>query len=137
MPNPAKNLVVAAAIITDDENRILLARRPAGRHMAGLWEFPGGKVTPDEHPARALERELAEELGVASKIGPPRTFAIHEEPGLRILLLFFDARIVGTPHPLEHQELIWVSPSDLDRYEMPPADAALVRSLLQSASPPA
>ena len=71
---------------------MLLARRPAGRHMAGLWEFPGGKVHDGESPQAALERELAEELDVDALIGDPITFAVHEEPGLRILLLFYAGR---------------------------------------------
>ena len=127
-------VTVIAAVITDEHRRVLLARRPPGRHMAGLWEFPGGKVAQHEHPERALERELAEELGVSSQIGPPRTFAVHDEPGLRVLLLFYDAVIVGTPRPLEHQELAWVAPGDLEHFDMPPADAALVRSIVADAT---
>jgi 8-oxo-dGTP diphosphatase len=95
--------------------------------MAGLWEFPGGKVHDGEAPAAALVRELAEELDVAVEIGDPLTFAVHEEAGLRILLLFYEAAIRhGEPRPREGQEVAWVPPADLRRYPTPPADAVLV-----------
>ena len=125
-----ESITVVAAVIRNREGRILLTRRPEGSHMAGLWEFPGGKVRPLESPARALERELAEELGVVAVTGEPITFAVHEESRLRIVLLFFTARIAeGTPQPLEGQQIRWVAPSDLPDHEMPPADEALVRRL--------
>jgi 8-oxo-dGTP diphosphatase len=98
--------------------------------MAGLWEFPGGKVDDGEAPATALERELEEELGIDAATGEPITFAVHEEDGLRVLLLFYTARIrSGRPQPREAQRLAWVAPDELDRYPTPPADAALVRLL--------
>lgn len=122
---------VVAAVIRDHHGRLLLAQRPADRHMGGLWEFPGGKVVPGESPAAALRRELAEELGIATEIGEPVTFAVHEEPGLRILLLFFAVQILsGAPRALDGQRLAWVGPADLGRYPTPPADAALVRKLM-------
>ena len=122
---------VVAAVIRDRIGRVLLGRRPADRHMGGLWEFPGGKVVRGESPAAALRRELAEELGIATEIGEPVTFAVHEEPGLRILLLFFTARILsGEPRALDGQRLAWVAPPDLGSYPTPPADAALVRELM-------
>lgn len=125
-----RSLVVVAAVIRDREGRVLLTRRPEGSHMAGLWEFPGGKVDPDESPAAALERELDEELGLRTRTGDPVTFAVHEEDGLRILLLFFASRIVsGRPTPREGQRVAWVSPAELERYPTPPADAALVAML--------
>ena len=122
--------LVVAAVIRDSTGRILLGRRPPGRHMAGLWELPGGKVREGEPPDAALERELEEELGVAARCGRPLTFAVHEEHGLRILLLFYQATIEGgEPHGREGQELAWVSASDLDRYPTPPADAPLLTHL--------
>ncbi len=122
--------VVAAAVIRDEDGRYLLARRPSGRHMAGLWEFPGGKVDDGEAPAAALVRELAEELDVTAAVEAPLTFAVHEEPGRRILLLFYSARILaGVPRPLEGQEVAWVAPANLPSYPTPPADAALVERL--------
>ena len=124
------SFTVVAAVIRDRTGRLLLARRPEGRHMAGLWEFPGGKVHDGEAPAAALERELAEELGLEITVGDPITFATHEEPGLRILLLFYEAAIrSGDPHPREGQEVAWVPPAELRRYPTPPADAALVERL--------
>jgi 8-oxo-dGTP diphosphatase len=122
--------LVTAAVIRDPEGRVLLARRPDGLHMGGLWEFPGGKVRGGEDPVDGLARELREELGVTVAVGDPITFAIHSEPGLRILLLFFAATIAtGRPHGREGQELAWVAPGDLIRYPTPPADAGLVRRL--------
>ena len=98
--------------------------------MGGLWEFPGGKVEDGESPAGALLRELDEELGVSAEIGSPLTFAVHEETGLRVLLLFFDTSIEGQkPISKEGQALRWVPPSELHAYPTPPADAELVRRL--------
>jgi 8-oxo-dGTP diphosphatase len=125
-----QSFTVVAAVIRDDEGRVLLARRPEGRHMGGLWEFPGGKLLGDESPAAGLARELDEELGVQIEVGAPITFAVHEEPGLRILLLFYEATITnGSPRSLEGQAIAWVPPSELGSYPTPPADAALVRLL--------
>ena len=129
-------VVVVAAVVRGADGRVLLTRRPEGSHMGGLWEFPGGKVEHGESPAAALERELAEELGVRARVGRPVTFAVHEEPGLRILLLFYETELVsGTPMPLEGQELAWVDPGELADYPTPPADAALVEILSRRAAP--
>lgn len=98
--------------------------------MGGLWEFPGGKVNDGEGPAEALVRELREELGFEAEVEHPLTFAIHEEPKLHILLLFFAARIIsGEPHGREGQAVAWVPTADLPDYPTPPADAELVRLL--------
>jgi 8-oxo-dGTP diphosphatase len=131
MPDDAVPLtVVVAAVIRDREGRILLARRPRGRHMEGLWEFPGGKVVGGESPRDALVRELREELGITTRVDAPVIFAEHEEPGLRILLLFYTTAIVaGTPVPKEGQELRWVEPALLPTYATPPADAELISQL--------
>jgi 8-oxo-dGTP diphosphatase len=128
-----RSLTVVAAVIRDAKGRILLTTRPEGTHMAGLWEFPGGKVEDGESPAAALARELDEELGLTVEVADPITFAVHEEPGLRILLLFYEAAISsGEPCPHEDQEIAWVPPAELDGYPTPPADAALVRLLAES-----
>lgn len=122
--------IVVAAVIRDDTGRILLTRRPVGSHMGGLWEFPGGKVEAGESPTAALVRELKEELGLVAEIGSPVTFSVHEEPGMRILLLFYSAVIGdGRPRALEGQEIEWVTPEELPAYPTPPADAELVRLL--------
>jgi 8-oxo-dGTP diphosphatase len=135
MNEPLRSPTVVAAVIRDIDDKVLLARRPQGRHMGGLWEFPGGKVRDGEAPARALVRELVEELGVSVEVGNPITFAVHEEPGMRILLLFYAATIVdGEPRPQEGQAIAWVPRAELDRYPTPPADAALVRQLIESDS---
>ena len=127
---PTRNLTVVAAVIRDAEGRVLLAKRPDDRHMGGLWEFPGGKVDDGEAPADALVRELREELGVAASIGHPITFAVHEEPGLRILLLFYAARILdGEPKGKEGQAVTWVPIAELASFPTPPADAELIRHL--------
>ncbi|MEE4271840.1 MAG: 8-oxo-dGTP diphosphatase MutT [Thermoanaerobaculales bacterium] len=124
--------IVVAAVIRDGDGRILLARRPEGLHMGGLWEFPGGKVEPGETPEEAMRRELREELGVSSKVGEPMTFAVHTEPGMCIVLLFYSVALSGSrPQPAEGQDIAWVAPENLGAYAMPPADAELVRQLVE------
>ena len=125
-----------AAVIRDGEGRVLLTRRPDDRHMGGLWEFPGGKVDNGEAPADALVRELREELGVEAAVERPITFTVHEERGLRILLLFFAACLLdGEPKGEEGQEVAWVPVAELPSYPTPPADAELVRRLATGESP--
>jgi 8-oxo-dGTP diphosphatase len=98
--------------------------------MGGLWEFPGGKMDDDESPADALVRELEEELGLEVAVERPLTFAVHEEPGLRILLLFYTARILdGVPASRDGQTVRWVTTAELSQLPTPPADAELVRLL--------
>lgn len=134
--NDVRFFTVVAAVIRDGDDNVLLTRRPQGRHMAGLWEFPGGKVRDGESPTRALARELVEELGVSIEVEDAITFAVHEEPGLRILLLFYAARIVaGHPRAREGQAVAWVPRAELARYPTPPADAALIRRLMNSEAP--
>jgi 8-oxo-dGTP diphosphatase len=133
---PTRELTVVAAVIRDEEGQVLLTQRPRGRHMGGLWEFPGGKIDDGEGPAEALVRELDEELGLAIEVDQPLTFAVHQEPGLRILLLFFAARILsGAPHAKEGQAVAWVAVSELPSYPTPPADAELVRRLARGSLP--
>jgi len=128
--SPTREITVVAAVIRDQEDRILLTQRPDDRHMGGLWEFPGGKIDDGEAPAEALVRELDEELGIKIKVDNPLTFAVHEEAGLRILLLFFNASILlGTPHGFEGQAVEWVLVENLMSYPTPPADAELIRQL--------
>jgi 8-oxo-dGTP diphosphatase len=122
-------LLVAAAALIDPDGRVLLARRPEGRAMAGLWEFPGGKVEPGETPEAALIRELREELGLDTQASclAPLTFASHAYPDFHLLMpLFACRRWQGTPAAREGQDLAWVRARDLARYEMPPADRPLV-----------
>jgi len=125
-------VLVAAVALIDGDGRVLLARRPPGKAMAGLWEFPGGKVEPDETPEAALIRELKEELGidVAASCLAPLTFASHGYPDFHLLMpLYVCHKWQGTVAPLEGQTLAWVRPSRLGDYEMPPADKPLVAML--------
>jgi 8-oxo-dGTP diphosphatase len=125
-----RSFTVVAAVIRDGAGRVLLTRRQEDRHMGGLWEFPGGKVQLDEAPEDALRRELEEELGIIVSVDEPVIFATHDEPGLRILLLFFAATIeAGAPVAREGQKIAWVPPSELAAYPTPPADARLVDQL--------
>jgi 8-oxo-dGTP diphosphatase len=126
---PTHRLVlVAACVLLDGDGRILIAKRPPGRSLAGLWEFPGGKVEPGESPEHALVRELAEELGI--EIAPedlaPLTFASHAYPDFHLLMpLFLCRRWRGQVTPHEGQDLAWVRPDELAAYAMPPADEPL------------
>ena len=131
-----RELTVVAAVIRDEKGRVLLTQRPDGRHMGGLWEFPGGKINDGEAPSHALARELDEELGIEIVVQRPLTFAVHEEPGLRILLLFYNAGIVsGEPHGRESQAVEWVSVTELSSFPTPPADAELIRLLADGSIP--
>lgn len=129
---PARVVLVAAAALIDPDNRVLLARQPEGKPMAGLWEFPGGKVHADETPEAALIRELREELGIdiASACLAPFTFASHRYADFHLLMpLYLCRRWRGTVTPREGQELTWVRPLRLADYPMPPADVPLVAML--------
>ena len=124
-------LVVACALV-DVDGRVLLSRRPPGKPLAGLWEFPGGKVDPGERPEDALIRELAEELDitVVDACLAPFTFASHAYETFHLLMpLYVCRRWGGTVRPLEGQEIAWVRPVRLADYEMPPADRPLVAML--------
>jgi 8-oxo-dGTP diphosphatase len=129
-------VLVSAVALVDADGRVLLAQRPAGKVMAGLWEFPGGKVNPGETPEAALIRELAEELGidVAASCLAPFTFASHTYPDFHLLMpLYVCRKWSGIPTAREGQHLTWVRPARLGDYPMPPADAplaAMLRDLL-------
>ncbi len=127
-----RRLLVSAVALVDVDGRVLLARRPPGKHLAGLWEFPGGKVGENETPEAALIRELKEELGidVAQSCLAPFTFASHRYPEFDLLMpLYICRRWEGTVTALEGQELTWVRPARLSDYPMPPADEPLVAML--------
>jgi 8-oxo-dGTP diphosphatase len=130
MSEPGRSilLVVACALI-DADGRILLAQRPEGKSLAGLWEFPGGKVDPGETPEEALVRELREELGIATKIAclAPLSFASHTYEKFHLLMpLYVCRRFEGIPHGKEGQAIKWVKPQALRDYPMPPADEPLI-----------
>lgn len=122
-------LLVAAVALIDPDGRVLLAQRPAGKDMAGLWEFPGGKVDAGETPEAALIRELEEELGIETwqSCLAPLTFASHAYDHVHLLMpLFACRRWSGVPRGREGQALAWVRPQRLRDYPMPPADVPLI-----------
>jgi 8-oxo-dGTP diphosphatase len=129
---PRRVVLVAAVALVDADGRVLLAQRPAGKTMAGLWEFPGGKVHDGETPEAALIRELDEELGidVAASCLAPFTFASHSYDDFHLLMpLYLCRKWTGIVRPLEEQRLAWVRPARMDEYSMPPADKPLVAML--------
>ena len=129
-------LLVAAVALVDADGRVLLAKRPEGKSMAGLWEFPGGKIGHGETPEAALVRELREELAIdiAESCLAPLTFASHAYEDFHLLMPLFACRVwKGTPQPREGQELRWVRPVRLGDFPMPAADvplAAMLRDML-------
>ncbi len=125
-------LLVAAAALVDPDNRVLITRRPEGKALAGMWEFPGGKVDPGETPEAALVRELREELGieVCETCLAPYTFASHTYETFHLLMpLYLCRNWEGEIVPREGQALAWSRASRLDRYPMPPADRPLIPML--------
>jgi 8-oxo-dGTP diphosphatase len=124
-----RTVLVSAVALIDREGRVLLAQRPEGKSMAGLWEFPGGKVEPGETPEAALIRELHEELGIETwrSCLAPLTFASHSYDDFHLLMPLFACRKwEGQPHAKEGQALKWVKAQDMRSYPMPPADLPLI-----------
>jgi 8-oxo-dGTP diphosphatase len=127
-----KLLLVAACALVDPDGRVLIAQRPEGKSMAGLWEFPGGKIEPGERPEQSLIRELKEELGITVKPEclAPLTFASHTYPDFHLLMpLYVCRRWEGFVEAREKQRLKWVRPNELRNYAMPPADEPLISHL--------
>ncbi len=125
-------LLVVAVALVDADGRILLGQRPAGKAMAGLWEFPGGKLNADETPEAAVVRELKEELAVdiSESCLAPLTFASHAYADFHLLMPLYVCRVWrGTPQPLVHQQLKWVPPRAMAALPMPPADRPLIAFL--------
>lgn len=128
-----KVVLVSAVALIDIDGRVLIAQRPEGKSMAGLWEFPGGKVEPGETPEHALIRELQEELGIDTweSCLAPLTFASHSYESFHLLMPLFACRKWnGTPQSRENQELKWVKPTQLKEYPMPAADIPLIPVLI-------
>ncbi|WP_159964770.1 (deoxy)nucleoside triphosphate pyrophosphohydrolase [Profundibacterium mesophilum] len=126
-------LLVSAAALVDVDGRVLLAQRPEGKSLAGMWEFPGGKVDPGESPEHALIRELHEELGIDTweSCLAPLSFASHRYSEFHLLMpLFVCRRWAGQPHGREGQALRWVRPRDMRALPMPPADLPLIPALI-------
>jgi 8-oxo-dGTP diphosphatase len=131
---PPKTIqLVAAAALVDADGRVLISQRPQGKSLAGLWEFPGGKVDPGETPEYALMRELREELGVETRpcCFAAAGFSSHGYDDFHLLMPLFICRVWrGIPQSLEGQGLAWVMPNRLYDYEMPPADIPLIPILI-------
>lgn len=128
----AEILVVVACALVDPDNRILLAQRPEGKNMAGLWEFPGGKIEPGETPEQSLVRELQEELGITTQEAclAPLTFASHAYEKFHLLMpLYICRKFEGIPVPKEGQNLKWVRANSLRDFPMPAADEPLIPAL--------
>ena len=120
--------VVAALIVRD--GRLLIARRPEGKHMAGRWEFPGGKLEKGESPEEAIEREIREELAAEIRAGRVYQAIAYSYPEKDVLLLFYAASVVsGEPRPVEEAEIRWITLEELDEYTFAPVDAMLVERL--------
>ena len=129
----AKIVLVAACALVDADGRVLIAQRPPAKTMAGLWEFPGGKIEDGERPEQTLIRELREELGivVSEACLAPLTFASHSYADFHLLMpLYVCRRWAGTVTAMEGQRLAWVKPNRLRDYDMPPADVPLVSHLM-------
>jgi 8-oxo-dGTP diphosphatase len=128
-----KLLLVVAAAFVDQDHRVLIAQRPEGKTLAGLWEFPGGKIEPHERPEQALIREVREELGITVKADclAPLTFASYAYDDFHLLMpLYICRRWEGFAQGLEGQKLAWVKPGLLRDYPMPPADEPLLPALI-------
>ncbi len=125
-------MLVAACALVDTDRRVLICQRPEGKMMAGLWEFPGGKLEPDETPETALIRELREELSIRTEAAclAPLTFASHSYGSFHLMMpLYVCRKWQGIPQALEHAAIKWVRPRDLRDYPMPPADGPLIAPL--------
>ncbi len=130
-----KSVLVSAMALIDPEGRVLLAQRPEGKAMAGMWEFPGGKVEEGETPEAAIQREMKEELGITlcDRCFAPLTFVSHTYENFHLnMLLYVARRWEGIPQPLEAQKLVWKRPQDMRDMPMPPADLPLVAALIDS-----
>lgn len=135
-PAPAANpdattMLVAAAVLVE-ENRVLLSQRKAGTHLAGAWEFPGGKVRPGEDPKDALVRELDEELGIETSVGDIVEATFHRYPERSVLLLFYEVTRTprsADPRALDVAAFRWAEEGDLDEAAFPPADVAILRKV--------
>ncbi|WP_119309856.1 8-oxo-dGTP diphosphatase MutT [Cohaesibacter haloalkalitolerans] len=131
--SPVRLLLVVAVALVDEDNRILIAQRPEGKNLAGLWEFPGGKLEAGERPEVALVRELEEELGIKTKEAclAPLTFASHAYDEFHLLMpLYICRRWEGVPQSQEGQALKWVRAGALRDFPMPPADLPLIAPLV-------
>ena len=125
-------MIAVVAALAAKEGRLLIAQRPMGRHMGGKWEFPGGKLEKGGTPEAALRRELKEELGVDADIGPIRAAIPYSYPEKDGLLLFYSARLMGEPKPIDEAALAWVTPDELAGYDLAPVDALMAKRLRET-----
>ena len=129
LPAPGKIVYVVAVALVDRDGRVLLAQRPEGKKLAGLWEFPGGKIEAGDSPEAALVRELKEELGIETAEGclAPLTFVSHRYDDFYLFMPLYVCRVWhGSVVAHEHQNIAWVYPKDFNQYPMPPADIPLI-----------
>ncbi len=124
-------MIAVAAALAARDGKLLIARRPEGRHMGGRWEFPGGKLEKGELPEEALRRELKEELGVDAEIGPIRAAIPYSYPEKEVLLLFYSARLAGEPRPIDEAALAWAGVQELAGYDLAPVDRLMAARLAQ------
>jgi mutator protein MutT len=128
----AREPIVVVAAVAERDGRYLVTRRLAGTHLAGLWEFPGGKCEPGETHAQCLDREMREELDVGVHVGPELLTARHDYGTKIVELHFFTCTVHGEPQPVLGQEIRWVSPRELAALKFPAADAELIELLTES-----
>lgn len=129
-------ILVAAGVIARDDGRILLTQRPAKTHLAGKWEFPGGKVEPGEDPRDTVVRECREECAIEVAVDDILEVTFHRYPGKDVLLLFYRARLVaGEVQHLGVADHAWVPPAEVGGYPLPPADVAVVRKIAGASAP--
>ena len=125
-------MTVVVAAVFEDRHRFLVTRRQPGVHLAGMWEFPGGKIDPDESHAAALKREIREELDVDIEVGALTYHTTHAYPDVTVALYFYRCALLGTPRPLLGQEMKWVRREDLPTLGFPAADKELIELLVAS-----
>lgn len=128
------NSIAVVAAVVEHDDRFFVTRRQAGVHLAGLWEFPGGKIDPDETHLAALRREIREELDCDVNVGELVSEITHAYPEKTVTLYFYRCTLSGTPRPLLGQEMRWVTREELPTLGFPPADEELIRILTQTAA---
>ena len=137
MNEPSARVLVVAALVGDDRGRILITRRRPDQPLPDQWEFPGGKIEPRESPQRALARELAEEIGARVAVGTIWDVLHHQYPAYEVLMLVFPCRLLAgdEPRAIQVADLAWVTPAEMSRYDILPADRPLIERLVREGPP--